>query len=78
MTDPWIPKPRNAKMPQDSPKLPTPMPGRPLPDMTANINELVDRLRAKLIAWDAAGEVLVKVDVLQFEGVFTLHIPIPK
>ena len=70
-------------MPQDSSSIPAAareqmFVDRPIPDMTANVNELVNRLRAKLIAWDAAGEVLVKVDVLQFEGFFTLHIPIPK
>jgi len=70
-------------MPQDSSSMPTPaqeqmFAGRSIPDMTANVNELVNRLRAKLIAWDAAGEVLIVLDVLQFKGVFTLHIPIPK
>jgi hypothetical protein len=51
---------------------------RPIPDMADNINELVNRLRAKLVAWDALGEITIKIDVLGVPGLFVLHIPLPK
>lgn len=69
-------------MPQDSPvvdrtKFAEPH-ARPLPDMTANVNALVDQVRAIFDGYQAAGEVLVVVDVLQWKALLTLHIPLPK
>jgi hypothetical protein len=70
-------------MPQDSPQLPPVLteqqrPGRPIPDMTANVNALVDQVRAIIDAYQAAGEVLLVIDLLTWKGVLTLHIPLPK
>lgn len=51
---------------------------RPIPEMTENVNDLVDRVRALLASFEAAGEVLIRVDVLTMPNVLTLHIPLPK
>ena len=51
---------------------------RPIPDMTANVNALVDQARAILDAYQAAGEVLLTIDVLQWKSLLTIHIPLPK
>jgi hypothetical protein len=70
-------------MPQDSPQLPSALteqqrPGRPISDMTANVNALVDQVRAILDGYQTAGEVLLVIDLLTWQGVLTIHIPLPK
>ena len=68
-------------MPQDSPQpvlTEQQWPGRPIPNMTANVNEFVDRLRAKLVGWDALGEITIDVDLFGVARVLVLHIPLPK
>ena len=51
---------------------------RPIPNMTANVNALVDQVQAILDGYQAAGEVLLAIDVLQWKSLFTIHIPLPK
>jgi hypothetical protein len=69
-------------MPHESPRLPpalaeSPGPARPIPDMTANVNALVDQVRAILDGYQAAGEVLLTIDVLQWKSLLTIHVPLP-
>jgi len=51
---------------------------RPIPDMAANVNALVDQARAILDGYQAAGEVKIVVDAFGVAGLVTLHIPLPK
>jgi hypothetical protein len=51
---------------------------RPIPDMTANVNALVDQVRGILDGYQALGEVKIVVDAFNVAGLVTLHIPLPK
>lgn len=52
--------------------------GRPLPDAMEQVELAVAKVNALVDGWRAAGEITIKVDVLQWPSVFTLHVPLPK
>ena len=50
---------------------------RPIPEMTENVNDLVNQVRAIIDGYQADGEVKIVVDVLTMPAIFTLHVPLP-
>jgi hypothetical protein len=52
--------------------------GRPVPEAMAAVEEAATKVNALIDGYVATGEVVVKIDVFQWAGVLTLHIPFPK
>lgn len=52
-------------------------PGRPIPEAMASVQAAAEKVNALIDAWRIRGEITLKIDVLQWPAVFTIHIPLP-
>jgi hypothetical protein len=52
--------------------------GRPVPDAMAEVQAAAAKVNGLIDGWRATGEILLKIDVLQWPGVLTIHVPLPK